>query len=343
MKGSFNSDSKRIKTLEGDEASNYLDGINLRLGNLLNLFSMENQVSVLPYIERLIQSNNCLSHKHKLNGFDKLDFSLTIDHNNSGFPTTKDYLLLEINKKNSKEVLDILPNRNAIIEKLRNAIFRSDSPLTYQAQLMKQSFYSALNETDLIQSFEISPEELISEEGKRRKYTISWNCLERGSNLPVFYRLCFLQSENGDFNIKNFPTLETIFYQLQSGHDIGLIVKEIDKTIPKIHPKMMEKYRIGPYYDLNTNNTPELQYLIDECGEPILKFSVEKILSEGIKKYGNLWDLMVGNKTEMENFGPVDKEIRMIVPYRVKQMLKGKDENGNPAVIYGVTKKGEII
>jgi hypothetical protein len=109
---------------------------------------------------------------------------------------------------------------------------------------------------------------------------------------------------------------------------------------------MIERYRIGPFYNSITNNSKEIDSLLRNTGEDdpfILKFSVERASSMRVSQYGNWIDKLCKRKTEREVIGPVISEKRIIVPFRVKQELGNKDEYGNPCKVYGVTNGGDII
>ena len=140
--------------------------------------------------------------------------------------------------------------------------------------------------------------------------------------------------------------LETIIYQTQSGElSLGHLGRILDENIQDIHPKMLYRYKVGPFYNRQTENTPEMNALLKDSEEPsVLKFTVEKVISERVKNhYVNWFDRFKGKKDIREVFSPVDSETKMIVPFRLKQKLRNRDEYGNPFKVYAVTMEGDVI
>ena len=341
---------ENIRTLNDSEITPYLSRLKLRLSQLSSILKREGDEFITPYFSILINSIECLLLKHALKGQDKIDFSLTIAPIDSGFPTAKDFYLIERNKAEAASFLQALPKRDEIIELIRNAVLRGDSPANSQIILRRYNLYSRLSESEVLKGYHLNEPKFIREENGRRFYTLEWSCIERGSNLPVFYRMYLTQD-------RRFPRLDemansrlnTVIYQTQWGTDLGLtdlrvFALHVDREIEEVHPKLVEKYKIGPYHDILTTNSRQLQRILEETDEPsVLKFSVEKVASERVQEYGNWWDKFRGKKTEREIFGPLDSEVRIIVPFRVKQELGNNDEYGKPCKVYCVTKGGEIV
>src|SRR3989338_11712837 len=138
--------------------------------------------------------------------------------------------------------------------------------------------------------------------------------------------------------------LKTLIYATQFGRlDVKQIVEGIDNQVEEIHPKLLEKYRIGPYYNTHTENSEPMSKVLQSADEPsILRFATERVMSEGTRQFGSRWDRLFGKKTEREVFSPIDAEAKLIVPFRIKQVLGDRDEFDRPCKVYAVTKSGGI-
>ena len=213
--------------------------------------------------------------------------------------------------------------------------------------LRRVNFYSAIQKSPIFETYHLESPKLTREETLIRYYSLDWNFLERFTNLPVFSQMLLTQDrKHSPLEQERNAALETIIY----GQQIGLIpldafAREVDNTVEEVHPKLVSLYRVGPFYNQHTQNSSEMNAILEKSNELfVLKFTIERVLSERQKNhYDTFWNRVRGRKTVRESFGPVDSETKMIVPFRLKQDLKNRDEYGNPCKVYGVTNAGEII
>jgi len=338
-----------IKVLNPLEISPYLTNLNTRLTNLSAILTREGDKFVEPYLRIVRDSIETLILKYQIEERDRIDFSLTMTPKESGFPTIKDFYLLLKNKGDAEQALAALPKRDEIVDVIRRAILWGESPINGQIMLKRHNFYSGLSTIKVLEDFHINEIKDLGEEGTRKWHTLAWSCIEKGSNLPVLYRLSFTQDKNS--NIKD--RLDTAICQSKYGfEDLRAFASLLDREIAEIHPKLFERCTIGPYYNGLTVNSDEINTLLDSENTGILKFTVDKVVSSKVQLYGNWVDRLMGNKTEREIFTPNDSEMKMVVPFRIKQKLVrydkfnrpfSCDEFGKPCRVYGVTNGGEII
>ena len=140
---------ENIKTLKSEEISPYLDRLIKSLNCLSVIRTREGDKFVAPYLSIVKDTTECLILKHKLSGLEQVDFSLTIDPSDSGFPTTKDFYLLEKNKEEAASSLKTLPKREGIIEIIRDAVLTSRQPAHGQILLQRYNFFSKLSKTKI--------------------------------------------------------------------------------------------------------------------------------------------------------------------------------------------------
>lgn len=336
---------RQLKVIENGNAVPYLQRLNARLGQLSTIFEREETDYILPFMNVLRRTVELLQLKHQLIGNNKIDFDLTLFSNDSGFPSERDLFSLQKNKDEADAILGSTLSRDEIIDRIRKAILNGVSVEAYQNMLRRYNFFNGLANTDMLfKGYHYETPKFVKAEGKRRFYNVDWFCLERATRLPVFYRMCLEQDRNATplEDCPN-PRLETVVYQTQMGfHNSGTFARTIDNEVDEVHPKLIEKYTIGPFYDTITDNSPEMRRLIDSDNS-ILKFSITGVLSERVTQYGNWIDYLIRRKTERESFSPVFTETKMIVPFKLKQSLGNRDETDHQCKVYGITKGGDIV
>ena len=116
------------KTLNAGEIPPYFQRLQKRLSNIQEIFTRDSQKEeeskcVLPFLDIVKGSLECLELKHKVTGEDGIDFLFSINPTNSGFPTIKDFALLGRDKDRAREVLEKeLPSRRKLIGMIRTGI-----------------------------------------------------------------------------------------------------------------------------------------------------------------------------------------------------------------------------
>ncbi|MBS3146597.1 hypothetical protein J4471_02775 [Candidatus Woesearchaeota archaeon] len=336
-----------VMELDSINVESYFRGVNSRLGQLSDILKRETSDPIIPYIEIIKDSIDCLVLKHALPKEDQLDFPLTIDPTESGFPTYKDFYLLQRDKERASKVLEVLPQRKTIIEDIRNEILKGRNQEHYQILLMRYNYFSRVKDTNVLKEFMVGNTKVRKEEDEKKFCTLDWTCIERATNLPVYYRMFFTQNSWTEvFNPSQNAKIQTILYQTQMGlTDIKSIASTINKEIDEISPKQIMKYVIGPFYNTHTKNKPNLNAILEDTkDQSILKFRVERVGSVNVKLVGGHLRKFFGLEIEKEVYGDVDiYDRRMIVPCGLKQIIGNYDENKRPCRVYGVTTGGDII
>lgn len=337
-----------FKTVENKDAALYLGRLKTRLVQLSAIQTREGDNIPVHFMESLINSIELLELKYQLKGEEKIDFDLTISAKESGFPTERDFYSLKKNAEEAENILNSSPKKRDVIGRLRKGLLHEIDIVPYQDQLRRVNFFTELTKTDsLFAGYHLYPAQSLENKGGRRKYNITWSCMERGTKLPVFYRMCLEQDrkaeplENG-INAR----LETLIYRTAMGPlDTGALARVIDNEIAEVHPKLVEKYTVGPFYDYLTENSKEMSEILKESDEAsVLKFSILRVVSDRVSQHcGGLIDVLLRKKNEREVFSRVCDQEGIIVPFRAVQEMKGKDVYGNQCRVYGVTKGGEIV
>lgn len=339
---------KQLKQIPEEKIHNYLGNLMWQLQNLVRVLKREEDEIAIPYVETWQSTLEGLALKHSLVGQDRISFSLTIVPENSGFPTVSDIYLLQQDKEEAEKSLKEFPEREDIIENIRDAILRKASIVRAQTVLRRHSFYTFVKNAGLINSYELKRPSGGEVDGKRW-FTLEWNCIETDTQLPVFYKMSLTQDmKYSAFDKTPNDLLETNLYRdtfhLGGQTNLQVLVRTIDNEIEEIHPQMIEKYTLGPFYDNNTENSEEVKKIFEGIENPsMLKFKKESVVTQGQRNHGNCWDKIRGRKTKREIFGPVDSQSKIIVPFRIRQRIGNSDEYGNSCQVYGITRDGEVM
>jgi len=337
---------ENIKTLSSSEIASHLSGLETRLSNLSTILTDQKDDFVVPYIDIIKNSIYGILLKHQMTGNARIDSSFSMIPKESGYPGMSDFFLLEKNQQEARGVLDSMHNKDKIIEMIRRSVFDGRPVDNLQLLLRRHKFYSAICDANLLKSLHLNElKDLgVDEATGREWYSLEWSCLERGVNVPVLYRMSFTQDKVSD---GPGSKLQSFVYLTRSGiPDVRSFASLVDREVVDVHPKLVERYVIGPFYDRFTDNSPQINEILNGSEDSsILKFTVEKVASnpKRLKHYGTFWDRLFGRKTEIEVFDPALSETNMIVPFRLKQKLGNCDEYGNPCKVYGITNGGDII
>ncbi|MDD5192039.1 MAG: hypothetical protein PHH54_01630 [Candidatus Nanoarchaeia archaeon] len=358
-------DPQDCKHLNPEEIKPYLTRLQQRLSNLNTILSRNSQKETdnefaIPFIKQIKDSLDCFALKYLVNGEDQIDFALSINTINCGFPTVANFSYLERDKQRAKDILDNqLSKREKIISKIRANIMEGQPILHEQILLQRHNYFSKVMSTNLLPSLSVNtkdPEYCGTKDG-RRNYFIDWSCIEAGLNVPVFYRMWFTQDAKfnplHDEKGKKKEKHQLLTYFIQESRrgieDLREFVIHVDKKIDEIHPKQIRKYTVGPYYDKLTLNNSELENAFDNVNNAsALRFTAEMVLSVDVTKMQRTLDYIAhfftNKKIENEVYSDVKlMKYALIVPMRVKQKLKrGCDEHENPCEVYGVTESEEV-
>jgi hypothetical protein len=334
---------RALKRLSGQDSISYLERLHAKLNQLSSVLARQGDGFVVPYVNILLETLGALKLKYQLPDEQKINFSLTIDPRDCGFPSYKDFYAIRADQKRADSELAGLQERADIIELVRQAILTGQPPEKYQHLLMKHNFYTILKGRNLFKDNHLNEPKRGGVQDNRVDFTLNFSCLERTTALPVLYQT-WLRQDSTDVPLdeRMKPEIESLFYQASSGIENPLVlVSTLDTLIDQIHPKLIYKYTIGPYYDQLTQNPPEIQDLLNGFQDAsILCFSLERVSSIGTRKRKNsLLRQFTNRVVEKEYFGPIEKFTNVLTDFRIAQRIR--DRGMNRAKVYAVTEAGE--
>ncbi len=354
-----------VKSLRPEDISNYINRITLIISKLKDLFynsstysfkapledSFDTKKDFCAFLDELIFFFNALKRKFVLQHKGLNATSLSIDPTESGFPHFTDLWNFKKDHESAAAQLSALQPPEEIIKSAVESVFHGEFPIREQLSYAKYNYFSYIKDKkSIISEYKINRPELIGEKDGQKLYKIILYGFDERYNIFHFYSMLLTQ-DSGALKLlhqrEGHPFLNEIrdYYK----QDLFRLAHHLDNFDREIHPKLILKYTIGPYYSPDTLNEENIDKLIAmEPKNPfIFKFqasglvSIKTIKESSVLKsfYNNLF----GYANSREIFSDKFVYNYMIVPFKLKQFLRDKDEAGKPAKIYGLLEGGELI
>ena len=350
---------KNFKTLEPEEARSHLSMFARMLDLTAQVISKKlpkdggQNPDLLNYLKKLRQTIEMIVIKHRLEDFkpnSDVRLSCTIDPSDSGFPVmVRDFKFLNTDQEKAEEELRKLPDDEKLVDDALYLLFRKHFPKDVIVQKFARNYYQTLNTLTLPQSLDIYPVNLIKEDERVNYCVQSFERLDDHSNIPRFYTL-YLR-----IPVKTFPYPEwkndlkqAIAGGLSTVTDLelGYLAQKIE-AIEGVQLEYIERFDIGPFYSIYTENGQAVRTLIDSDQDSIMMFSKSSVIRAGEEERLGLRERFNGwrsGDTHTGAFSPVINSPQYILmPHRLIQKVHNLNITlKDHTKMYGVTSKGEI-
>jgi hypothetical protein len=266
---------------------------------------------------------------------------LTIDPTESGMPTFKDFWTLREDCEHALQQLAQIPSHNELIEQATDAIFRGERPIKQQILWLQRTYLDRLAATSVVADFRIYPPIHLNTGGGNRLHSISWTGVIRSVNLFECTTLHF--QERGGWHVTGgLDMLEDLINTCAHGrHPLQEIIGLCNEAA-WIIPRTIERVTIGPYHHRWTENDVILrQAFAAYADDPwMLRCSIDRVATTnpGQRSFS---DILFGR--EPMQAGPSIHSTFVLVPLQMKQYLGDADEDGNPDIVYGVSRNGDLV
>ena len=354
-----------VKSLQPDEINGYINDITLIISKLKDLFynsenysfkapledSFDTKKDFCAFLDDLLFFFNALKRKFILQHKGINATSLSIDPTESGFPHFTDLWNFKIDHESAAAQLAALPPLEEIVKSAIANIFDGEFPIREQLSYAKHNYFSYIKEkASIISEFKLNRPELIGSKDGQNLYKLIFYGFDERYNIFHFYSMLVMQ-DAGNPDMLHHPGSHKFLDEIQSYYkqDLFRLAHHLDTFAPGIHPKVIMKYTIGPYYSPDTMNEEAIDKLIAmEPKNPfIFKFQASGLVSiKTIKEsslFKSFYNSLFGYANSREIFSDKFVYNYMIVPFKLKQYLRDKDEAGKPAKIYGLLEGGELI
>lgn len=354
-----------VKSLQPEEINGYLANVILIITKLKDLFynsenysfkapleeSFDTKKDFCEFLDELIFFFNALKRKFILQHKGINATSLSIDPTESGFPHFTDLWNFKKDHEAAAAQLDSLPPLDDIVKNAMNAIFEGEFPIREQLSYAKYNYFSYIKDKkSIISDYKMNKPVLIGEKDGQNLYKLIFYGFDERYNIFHFYSMLLTQSSQSLKQLRQDDSHQFLaeirnYYK----QDLFRLAHHLDTFDREIHPKVIMKYTIGPYYSTTTLNEEHIDRLIKmEPKNPFLfKFQASGLVSiKTIKESSvvkSFFNSLFGYANSREIFSDKFVYDYMIVPFKLKQYLRDKDETGKPAKIYGLLEGGDLI
>ncbi|MCP4397257.1 MAG: hypothetical protein GY801_08170 [bacterium] len=348
-----------FKTLQPDEAFAHLSMLAKMLTLSYQLVSKRlpkdggTNPDLLNYLKKLQDTLEATVMKHHLDA-DKpnsdIRLSCTIDPSDSGFPVVvRDFKFLNSDKEQAEDKLQALPDDAKLVDDALYLLFRGHLPRDVILQKLTRNYYEMLQRLSMPQTLGIYPLTYLQEEENFHYCTQSFERLDDHSNIPRFYTL-YLRIPSKSYNKPEWreELKQAITNGLSTVTDLELrYLAEKVEAIVGVQLEYLERFDVGPFYSLFTDNGKAVGALIDSEEDYIMMYSKSSVIRTGQAEREKLRERFVGWISGDEHAGQFSPVINspqyILMPHRLIQKVHNLNISlKEHTKMYGVTSEGEM-
>lgn len=179
--------------------------------------------------------------------------SLWVDVVDSGFPNAEEIHGVVQDILGKQDRLRVLPPKPLLKRLLIDALLRSqEEPKDVLRQLSEREYLEMLDENSMFLPFVPGDLTRVADKEKSRTYVFSWGCYDISTNRPYIHIMTFDQDaafpplESQEANYHSF--LDVIRSEGSRAPDVGILAMNIDAALDGIHPKILKRLCVGPFY-----------------------------------------------------------------------------------------------
>ncbi|HNY12125.1 MAG TPA: hypothetical protein PKK26_11095 [Candidatus Wallbacteria bacterium] len=353
-----------VKSLDPSEIGHYIERMIFVIGRVSELFNnakkynfqvpvekvFDTRSEFIGFIDSLILFFMALKYKFLLQNKGVNTTSLSIDPTDSGFPHFTDLWNFKNDVECAAEQLAAMPSREEVLTSAVDSIFRGEFPVREQLLYARRNYFDFIKGENIISDFKVNKPVLMGSGSGESLYKINFYGFDERYNIFNFYSMLLTQADNTSEPLKStsghrlFAAIKDFYKQ-----DLFKLAHYLDDLDPLIHPKVLIKYTAGPYYSKSTLNADNINAVLNIApGDPfIFKFNISGIMSiktikesSVVKKFVNN---LFGYANSKEIFSEKFENDYMVVPFKLKQFLRDRNEAGKPCRIFGVLDGGELV
>lgn len=282
-------------------------------------------------LERLRATLGCVRFLHGWPDRFTLEAAFTLNVADSGFPGFKDLWLVEEDRNQAAEKLAVLPAVERIAESATRDVRAGRFPLVWQRALVQRRYYERLLRTAVVSGFEVGTPRLGTSphrETSRPVHGLDWCGLDADDTHFIFQALEFTTDPDLSPPSKVESTSE--LYQTLRVAFREPLATQFDhlQTLPEVNPKLLARLSIGPFHSNAIVPQPAIAALGDDADAWLLECSIERLERD-----------LLRDPDAAE--APASSRVLMC-PATVKERLRGRDPQGQPARVFGVTADGGV-
>ncbi len=308
------------------------------------------------YLYRLAGTMDVLALKHRTLENDAnrdVQFPLAIQATHSGFPLfTRDLTFLENEKAKVEQELADIPPDVVLVQNALYALFADRFPTEVVAQKLQRNYLEQLGQLDLPQPLRVCKAVRAKKRDGFALYEQSVERLDDTENIPKLYTIYFRIPEASSRLTQLFAELDRRTEESLGGVsqlELTLLADRLE-AIDGIQVEGIDRYDIGPFFNLFTQNPKPVQQLLADSrpGDALLtyrKLAVQRVDQKPRAGLGAVLKAWFTGDDATGEFGPaVSSPNYVLMPHRLIQRVHDEGiDLGRNVRMYGMTHRGDLV
>jgi hypothetical protein len=305
------------------------------------------------FLKKVSDTLNAFVLKNRLEAMktnSDIRLSCTIDPSDSGFPVfVRDFKFLTTDKQNTVQELEKLPDDAHLVDDALFLLFRGHFPKDVVFQKLARNYYTTLSGFDMPGSLSIAPVVHLKHEDRMHYCRKSFERLDDHHNLPRFYT-AYLKIPEKTYRKSDWePAIDQAIHEgfsTVTALELGYLAPKIE-VIEGVQLEYLERFDIGPFYSIHTDNGEAVSSLIDSPDDCIMMFHKSTVVRTGQEERAGLKERLKGWRSGDTHLGefspPIDSPLYILMPHRLIQKVHNLDiKLKDHTRMFGVTPEGEI-
>jgi hypothetical protein len=251
---------------------------------------------------------------------------MKVDLTDSGFPNYLEFRYLFNDLALRDDYLGKLTNVDLLKDEFLDTLLRKKEPISKRKLFQASSivYYTSAKKEYIFNRF-VQGKIIKAPKSAPAEYMVSWSFYDVAHNRPF---ICYMYF-NFDGNPQNIR--EDIYYTLKTvadrEMDLDIMAYGIDKSIPKLFPKLIKRVDLGPIHNVFAKDENTVTHAIlegiSEKSIPLesyaISFKIDEVTSKSEFKEGSFF-----NKQILQKWDTIFRQRYVFAPHRVMQLLYNK-------------------
>jgi hypothetical protein len=280
-------------------------------------------------------------------------FPCMIDPSASGYPLfARDLRMMVTDKNQAVERLSAMRTDSILVEDAIHAIMRGKFPADAVYEKLRREYFGHLQELAMPEPVRLHAPTFVKEQGAFSHWTMSAERLDDHHNIPRFYTLSYKIPNRS----VNNPAVHSAFnerversFTVSTDLELQLMAGEVE-SIEGIQLQAIERYDLGPLFNRFTNNSPEVQRLLDagRKDDTIMVYKKQTVHRRGETPKQGLMDrlnaFLSGDHSDGIFSPVVSSPYYALMPRRLIEKVHHLDiDLGQNVRMYGITSTGDLV
>ncbi len=205
------------------------------------------QLAIYAMFARILYTIQALEMKYS----HSLGKKMVLDLHSSGFPHAVSIIEMMADMKATLSVGPVAKEETVRTQMLDYMFAEHKRPDELIALMADVKYHAMLDPKKIVQLFTPGGLVLLGKESNVRHYLFSWLCYDSESNIPHVNVMLFEQDESAEILEEGTSTYAEFMkavkaYGSHVPRQINIVLSDLDRTISWIHPKMLQRWKLGP-------------------------------------------------------------------------------------------------